>query len=103
MWWIEAIGISATVFILIAMSVDTSSWKGDVFMRAVNLVGSAIFVVYGAILPAISTAVLNGCLVIVNTYYLIKLIKQKDKLTEQSNKKDEEKVEKTEEENNTKN
>ncbi len=43
-------------------------------MRSLNLVGSAVFVVYGSILPAISTAVLNGALIIVNTYHLVKLI-----------------------------
>lgn len=77
MWWIEAIGITATVFILISMSVNTSSWKGDVWMRAINIIGSIVFVIYGALLPAISTAILNGLLVFINTYYLIKLIKEK--------------------------
>ncbi len=48
-------------------------------MRSLNLVGSAVFVVYGSILPAISTAVLNGALIIVNTYHLIMLIKNHKK------------------------
>lgn len=78
MWLIEGIGIVATIFIVISMSIDTRSWKGDVIMRAINIVGSAVFVVYGSLLPAISTAVLNGILVIVNTYHLIKLIKSKN-------------------------
>ena len=75
MWYIEAIGIFSTIVILISMSINTSSWKGDVWMRITNIIGSVIFVVYGALLPAISTAVLNGLLVIVNTYHLIKLLK----------------------------
>lgn len=83
MWYIEVIGIAATVLILVSMCVNTSSWKGDVSMRAINIVGSVIFVVYGALLPAISTAVLNGLLIIVNAYYLIKLLKEKDKKAEE--------------------
>lgn len=86
MWYIEIIGIVATVFIVISMSVNTSSWKGDVFMRAGNIIGSLVFVVYGALLPAISTGVLNGILVIVNFYYLIKLLRMKNKESVQTPK-----------------
>lgn len=74
MWWVEVIGIVSTLFILVSMSINTQSYKGDVWMRIINLIGSAIFVVYGALLPAISTAVLNGCLVFVNAYHLWKLV-----------------------------
>ncbi len=79
MWHVEAIGICSTIIILISMSINTSSWKGDVWMRITNIIGSIIFVVYGALLPAISTAILNGLLVIVNSYHLIKLFKLKNK------------------------
>ena len=74
MWWKEVIGIGATLFILVSMLFPTLSYKGSFWMRILNLIGSAIFVVYGALLPAISTAVLNGCLIIVNTYHFVKLI-----------------------------
>ncbi len=79
MWWKEAIGIVATLMILASMLFPTLSYKGSVCMRSLNLVGSAVFVVYGSILPAISTAVLNGALIIVNTYHLIMLIKNHKK------------------------
>ena len=83
MWYIEAIGIAATIFILISMCVNTSTWKGDVWMRAINIFGSIIFMVYGILLPAISTAVLNGLLIFINIFYLIKLLKLKNKNGEQ--------------------
>lgn len=76
MWWKEVIGIVATTLILVSMSINTISWKGDVWMRIFNLIGSVVFVVYGCLLPAISTAILNGALIIVNIYHLIKLIKK---------------------------
>ena len=72
---IEAVGISASVAILISMLFKTTTVKGSIIMRALNIVGSVIFTVYGCLLPAISTAVLNGALVIVNIYHLILLIK----------------------------
>jgi len=76
---IEIIGICATIFILVSMLFNTTTLKGDIRMRVLNLVGSVIFTVYGILVPAISTAILNGALVVVNTYHLIKLtIKKKD-------------------------
>ena len=76
---VEVIGIVATLFILISMSVNTKSIKGDIWMRAINIVGSVIFVVYGILLPAWSTAILNAALVVVNTIHLVLLVKNKDK------------------------
>ncbi len=72
---VEIIGIIATAFILISMCFKTTSIKGSILMRVINIIGSAIFVVYGIILPAISTAVLNGALIIINVYHLILLLK----------------------------
>ena len=73
---IELIGISSTVLILISMLFKTTTIKGSILMRSLNIAGSVVFVVYGCLLPAISTAVLNAALVIVNTYHLILLIKE---------------------------
>lgn len=44
-------------------------------MRVLNLIGSVMFIVYGVLLPAISTAILNAGLVIVNTVHLVVLLK----------------------------
>ena len=76
---IELIGIASTVLILFSMLFKTTTLKGDIRMRALNLAGSAVFVVYGCLLPAISTAVLNGALVIVNIYHLVTLVKENKK------------------------
>ena len=73
---IEIIGISATLLILVSMLFKTTSIKGSILMRSINIVGSAVFVVYGCLLPAVSTAILNGALIIVNTYHLIILLKE---------------------------
>lgn len=73
---IELIGIVSTVLILFSMLFKTTTLKGDIRMRVLNLAGSAVFVVYGCLLPAISTAVLNGALVIVNIYHLVMLVRE---------------------------
>ena len=75
MFWKEAIGIVATLLILVSMLFPTLSYKGSLCMRILNILGSVVFVIYGALLPAISTAVLNGALIIVNSVHLFKLIK----------------------------
>lgn len=74
---IEVIGIIATVLILFSMMFKTTTLKGDIRMRILNLIGSIIFTVYGCLLPALSTAILNGILIIINTYHLVTLLKEK--------------------------
>ncbi len=77
--WIEIIGIVATLLILASMSFRTDSYKGDVLMRILNMVGSAVFAVYGFLLPAWSTAILNTALVFVNAWHLYSLVKNHKK------------------------
>ena len=76
---IETIGIISTLLILTSMLFKTTSIKGSIIMRILNLIGSAVFVVYGSLLPALSTALLNASLVIINAYHLILLIKESKK------------------------
>ena len=73
---IEIIGIISTLLILASMSFKTTSFKGNFWMRLLNIIGSVSFVIYGSLLPAYSTAILNAVLVFVNTYHLIVLIKE---------------------------
>ena len=77
---VEVIGIIATLLILFSMLFKTTTLKGDIRMRVLNLIGSLIFTIYGCLIPAISTAILNGALIIVNTYHLIMLLKEKNKI-----------------------
>jgi predicted membrane protein len=76
---VEVIGIIATLLILFSMLFKTTTLKGDIRMRILNLIGSLIFTVYGCLIPAISTAILNSALIIVNSYHLIMLLKEKKK------------------------
>jgi hypothetical protein len=88
---VELIGVIATIFVVISMLFKTTSVKGSLFMRCLNIAGSVVFIVYGCLLPAVSTAVLNGVLVIINTYHLVLLIREQKSNQVTENKKSEEK------------
>lgn len=77
--WVELIGMFATLLILISMSCDSRNYRYAIIMRITNIIGSVLFVIYGCILPARSTAMLNTILVGVNTYHLVLLLKSKNK------------------------
>ena len=74
--WIEILGIIATLFVIISMSCKSTNRKYAIIMRITNIIGSVLFVIYGCLLPAISTAILNGLLIIINLYHLVILIKK---------------------------
>ncbi len=82
---IEIIGIAATLLVFASMCFRTISYKGSILMRTFNIVGSLVFVIYGALLPAISTAVLNGGLIIVNAIHLVLLIIKQKKINKEEN------------------
>ena len=73
---IESIGILASLAIFLSMCFKSDSFRGNILMRLVNAAGSIIFVVYGFLLPAYSTAFLNIGMVVINVYYIFKMLKQ---------------------------
>lgn len=67
-YWIkEGIGILASVFVLVSFL-----FSNERKTRIINIVGAAIFVVYGIILPAYATSVMNGALIVVHVVKLTK-------------------------------
>lgn len=68
---VEIIGLVATVFVLLSFLFDK-----PLYIRAVNLIGAVLFVVYGALLGATSVWLLNGCLIAVQIYYIVRLRKE---------------------------
>ena len=63
----EWLGLLASAFILVSFLTNN-----QIKTRLINMVGCVIFVVYGFILPAYSTAFMNGALFIVHIVYLTK-------------------------------
>lgn len=72
----EIVGISGSILIAISMVFKTTTDKGVMYLRIFNLLGSIVFVVYGFMLPAYSTIVLNCVCVVLNIVGLVKIIQK---------------------------
>lgn len=67
----EVVGIIGSVLVVISMMFKTTTDKGVLLLRIFNLMGSIVFVVYGVLLPAYSTVVLNLICVVLNTIGIV--------------------------------
>ena len=74
---VAIIGLVASIIVLVSMCFNTLTRKGELWMRVLNLIGSIVSVIYGVLLgvAGFGMILLNGILVIVNTYYIIKAFK----------------------------
>lgn len=64
----ELFGYLGSVLVLVSMLMTSV-----VRLRVINLIGSAIFAAYAILIHSYPTALLNGCLVGVNVYHLLRL------------------------------
>lgn len=64
---IEILGIIATLFVLAAFMLNDVKQ-----IRIVDLIGAILFVVYGILIHSLSVSLLNGILIIIHLYKLIK-------------------------------
>ena len=67
---LELTGYFASILILISLLMSSA-----VKLRVINAVGAAVFTVYGILIHSYPTAFLNGVSVIVDIYYLVKLLR----------------------------
>ena len=72
----EIVGMTGSILVAISMMCKTTTDKGVMWLRIFNLIGSLIFVVYGIMLPAYSTIILNCICVVLNMVGLINIIKK---------------------------
>lgn len=79
--WIETIGLLASI--LVATSLLMSS---IVKLRWFNTIGAIAFVAYGVLISSLSVALVNGFIIVINIYYLVKMSRQSDffKILEES-------------------
>ena len=68
----EVIGIIASVLVVFSMVFKTTTYRGTMMMRILNLTGSIFFVAYGFLLPAYATAITNSCALLLNAFYIVK-------------------------------
>ena len=73
---IEFSGILAGIFILISLVFRSTTRKTEILMRVLNSIGAVLFIIYGILLPAYSTAIINACILVVNIYNVCALLKR---------------------------
>ncbi len=69
---VEVIGIVASVMIVVSFFVN-----GEKTIRAANMVGSAVFIIYGVLIGSFSLIFLNSASIIVNTIKIYKINKER--------------------------
>lgn len=71
---IALIGMIASIIVLISMCFNTRTKKGELLLRSWNLVGSILSVIYGLLLGVLGAGMilLNGVLVFVNIFYIVR-------------------------------
>lgn len=74
---VELVGLIGTVFVLLSFLM-----KEVKHIRLINIIGAALFVIYGLLIGAYSTWILNGTLVIIHVCYLIKFYKKSEETTQ---------------------
>ena len=72
----ELIGTCGSLFILVSMCFSTRTKQGTIALRALNLIGSIVYIYYGILLNAFSVVFLNACMVLVNAHYVFREFKQ---------------------------
>ena len=70
----EWLGLIASAFVLISFLTGN-----QIKTRIINSIGCVIFVVYGFLLPAYSTAFMNAAMLVVHAVYLIRYFVKKRK------------------------
>ena len=71
--WTELIGVVASV--IVAMSFISRKQK---IIRIINIIGSILFIIYGALINSPSVFLLNSLAIIINVTRIIQHIKQKN-------------------------
>ncbi len=69
----EIIGYAASVVIAISLTM-----RSVLRLRLLNLIGAAIFTLYGILIKAYPVAALNGFIVVVDFYYLMQMLRTKE-------------------------
>lgn len=67
---IEAIGVLASVLVLVSFL-----FNNTIAIRMVNVLGAAMFVVYGMAIGAFSVWFLNGGLVMVHLFHIVRMMR----------------------------
>ncbi|MCF8408174.1 MAG: YgjV family protein [Crocinitomicaceae bacterium] len=67
----EYIGYLASLLVLVSFLM-----KNMTYLRLVNILGCLVFIAYGALLPSIPIIITNAAIVLINSFYLLKIRKK---------------------------
>ncbi len=67
----EYIGYLASLLVLVSFLM-----KNMTHLRLVNTLGCLVFIAYGALLPSIPIIITNAAIVLINSFYLLKIRKK---------------------------
>jgi len=67
----EYIGYLASLLVLVSFLM-----KNMTYLRLVNTLGCLVFIAYGALLPSIPIIITNAAIVLINSFYLLKMGKR---------------------------
>lgn len=70
----ELIGTIGSVIVLVSMCFNVEKPIGNLILRILNWVGCFVYIYYGILISSISVLLLNGILLVIDSYYLVKLI-----------------------------
>ena len=73
---LELVGYLASLLVLISLLMSSV-----VKLRIINSIGAAIFTVYALLIQSYPTAVMNFALIIINVYFLVKVLRAKKLLS----------------------
>lgn len=72
-YWLEFLGYLASFIVLISLLMSSI-----IKLRWINLLGSAIFSLYGFLIGALPVGFMNLCISFINIYYLVKIYHTKE-------------------------
>ncbi|MBO7485569.1 MAG: YgjV family protein [Spirochaetaceae bacterium] len=73
---LEMIGYIGSAFVLISFLMASV-----IKLRIVNSIGSLFCILYGFLIHAYPTVLMNACLLLINCYYLVKLFRHREKFS----------------------
>ncbi|WP_307740199.1 YgjV family protein [uncultured Parolsenella sp.] len=74
---VELFGYVASAIVLVSLVMSNT-----VKLRVLNATGAALYVVYALIIGSYPTAVMNACLVAIDLYHLVKILRHKEPTSE---------------------
>lgn len=72
----EIIGIVASILILCSICANTTKKKGILILRALNTLGSLVYIYYGYLIGSYSIMLLDTVAVVINVVYLVRHTKE---------------------------